>query len=181
MTENLKFQSKFLRKKRDYCDNKAKESGRTRHEALQQLKKMSCGKKGSWEREVRKFLSKQFGGSWRSILAFEAARNTTAWQSRISPLDWMKTTRSTSNSSKTRPKHASQDYPQSPEASFQKCLLLEVIDVPLQSSKSFCRIVLPKYVQPVRSICLVCQIHPRKFGTSDNRWEWTSSMTWWRP
>ena len=68
---------------------------------------------------------------------------------------------------KTRLKHASLDYAQSSEASFQKCLLLEVIDVLLQSSKSFCCVVLPKYAQPVRSICLVCLIHPRKF-TSDS-------------
>ena len=34
-------------------------------------------------------------------------------------MDRMKTTRSTWNSSKARPKHASQDYPQSPETSFQ--------------------------------------------------------------
>ena len=144
MTENLKVQSKFLRKKRDYCDNRAKEIG--------------CGKKGSWEREVRKFLSKQFGGSWPSILAFEAARNTTAWQSRISPLDWMKTTRSTSNSSKTRPKHASQDYPQSPEASFQKCLLLEVIDVPLQSSKFLSR--RPSEIRTTGPLYLSCVSNP---------------------
>ena len=82
-------------------------------------------------------------------------------------MDWMKTTRNTWNSSKARPKHARQDYPQSPEASFQKCLLLEVINVLLQSSKSFCRIVLLKHVQLVRFICLVCQIHPRKFVTSN--------------
>ena len=71
--------------------------------------------------------------------------------------DWMKTTRSTRNSSRTRPKHASPDYPQSPETSFPKCLLLEVIDVPLQSSKSFSPVILPKYAQPVHFVCLVCQ------------------------
>ena len=95
---------------------------------------------------------------------------------------WMKTTRcSTSNSWITRPKHAGLDYTQSLEASFQKCLLLEVIYIPLQYSNSFCRVVLPKYMQPVHSICLLCQIHPRKFGTSDSRWEWKSSIAWWRP
>ena len=54
-----------------------------------------------------------------------------------------------SNSSRTRQKHASPDCPQSPEVSFQKCLQLEMTDVPLQSSKSFCGVVLPKYGQPV--------------------------------
>ena len=66
-------------------------------------------------------------------------------------------------------KHASPDYPQSPEASFQKCLLLEEMDVQLQSSKSFCRVILPKYVQPVYFICLVCQIRPGKFRTRDSQ------------
>ena len=76
-----------------------------------------------------------------------------------------------SNSSRTRQKHASPDCPQSPEVSFQKCLQLEMTDVPLQSSKSFCGVVLPKYGQPVHFICLVYHIRLRKFGTSGSRWE----------
>ena len=52
----------------------------------------------------------------------------------------MKTTQSTMNSSRTPQKHASPDCPQSPEASFQKCLRLEMTDDPLQSSKTFCEI-----------------------------------------
>ena len=57
------------------------------------------------------------------------------------------------------------------KASFQKCLLLEVINGPLKSSKSFCCIVFLKYVQPVYVISLVCQNHSCKFGTRDSQWK----------
>ena len=36
---------------------------------------MSCGKKGTWERQVCKFSSKQFGRSSPSTLAFEAPQH----------------------------------------------------------------------------------------------------------
>ena len=75
----------------------------------------------------------------------------------------------TTEPTKTRPKT-------SPEAFFQKCSPLEMRDVLLQSSKSFCGVVLPNNVQPVHFVSLACQIRPRKFGTSGSRWERTRSM-----
>ena len=55
---------------------------------------------------------------------------------KISSLDWMKTTWRKSNSSRTRPKHVRLRTIRKTgqEASFLKCLLMKVIDVPLQSS-----------------------------------------------
>ena len=139
--------------------NKARSLTTTEENELWEKKKLG---KGSPQ-----VLVKQFGGFWPNILVFEVDRNTTAWRLKISPLDWVKTSQSTSSLSRTSKKHASPDCPQSPEASFQKCLQLEMTDVPLQSSKSFCGVVLPKYGQPVHFICLYlsCQIRPRKFHT----------------
>ena len=109
--EILKVQSKLLREKTGYCDNKAKILANNPG-------KWAVGKNGSWEREVHKLSSKHVGArsSWPSNLLFEVVRNTTAWRSKICLLDWIKKTRSNLNLSKTRPKHASLDYPHSPEA-----------------------------------------------------------------
>ena len=138
---------KFLREKPGYSDDKAKAGGRTRQEVWQQPRKISCGIKEAGK-----------GKSAISLPNIFVAPDPVIWplrssgkpQSKISPLDWMKTKRRTSNSSRTCP-----DYPQGPEASFQKCLQLDARRCPVTIFKESFLSIQPATLSVLCANCLV--------------------------
>ena len=115
---------------------------------------------GSCKRESLKFSSKQFGGSWPIILALEVVRNTTAWRSTIHlSTGWKQHAVLRTHRNPDIPV-----YPQRPEDSFQKCLLLED-RCPVTIFKEFLSRRLPE-IRTTCPLCLSwCQMYPRKFGT----------------
>ena len=138
---------------------------------------MSCGKKRSWEREVHKSWSKQFG-AWLLTQYFGLRGRQEHHSMKVEDFSFgldennMEHVEFIENPTKTRQSGLSAK----PRSFLPKMFATEMEDVPLQSSKSFYGVVLPNYEQPVHFISLACQIRPRKFGTSGSRWERTRSM-----
>ena len=80
---------KFLKEKPGYGDNRAKASDRTRQEVWQQPRKMRCGKKEAGKGKSASSRPNGLVAPDPIKLAFEVVRNTTAWRSNISPVDWV--------------------------------------------------------------------------------------------